>query len=112
MAENTNTLQFLLDAANAAYSTLRRGAGDRAQSVVALLAATTDDERDQVVVEWGAALLRRSLRVTALSFAKDEETANVFWTLRDLIEDDGFNADLAGDEDSTVDDEEKVLVAA
>jgi hypothetical protein len=103
MAVNTTTtLDFLLNAARDAFTGLRRGDGDRAQVLRDFLSAQTDDERDDVVALWGGEVLRRSLRVTALSLKKDEETANVFWTLRDMIdvEDDTFNADLA-DDDST-----------
>lgn len=109
MADNTNnTVSFLVNAARDAASTLRRGAGARAAALRDFLAADTDDQRDDVIAQWGAEIIRRSLRVTALSFRKDEEVANVFWTLRDMIEDDGF----LGDGDSVEDEPVLTNIAA
>lgn len=98
------TTQFLVDAAREATSGLRRGTGDRAVALREFLAADTNDQRDDVIAQWGAEIIRRSLRVTALSFRKDEEVANLFWTLRDMVEDDGFldDSDAVAEEDDNV----------
>jgi hypothetical protein len=100
------TTQFLLAAAKDAVADMRRSdKSDRSQALMALLNANDNDERTTVVVEYGSALVRKALRVAALS-AKDEETANVFWLLRDSVDEDGF---LDMDESA---DEDRVLVAA
>lgn len=104
MAVNTTTA-FLLVAATDAYSTLRRVKGQRPLAVRAFLDATTDEERDMAIAAWGAGFIRRGLREAAVFFKDDEETANVFWSLRDSITDEGFV-----DFDSEV--EESIVVAA
>ena len=90
MAATLNTTQFLLTAARDAFADLRRSdKSDRTNAVRDLLAAETAEQRDDVVAEYGAWLVRKGLRVAALS-SKDEEVANVFWMLRDSIDDDGL----------------------
>lgn len=100
MAATLNTTQFLLSAAREAMSGLRRGNGDRAEALRQFLAAETNDDRDNVVAEYGSALVRKALLVAAKS-TKDEETANVFMTLRDSVDEDGFLDfdDTTGDDD-------------
>lgn len=95
MNTTANTTAFLLSAAKDAYSTLRRTKGQRPLAVAAFLDANTDDERDMAIESWGAGFVRRGLREAAVFFQNhdDEETANVFWSLRDMIDEDGFLAD-------------------
>jgi len=103
------TTEFVFAAAKEAYSTLRRAKGLRAQSVIEFLTATTNDERDAVIEEWGSDYIRRGLREAAIVFdAKDDaETANNFWLLRDSI-DMGrggfldFDTEVEEDEPATV----------
>lgn len=100
MAAQFNTTAFLFAAAQDAVSGLRRSEdSDRSNALRALLNAQTADERDDVVAQWGVALVRKALRVAALS-TKDEEVANVFWALRDMVDEDGF----LDDDDTTGDD--------
>lgn len=105
MNTTINTTAFLLSAAVDAYSSLRRIKGQRPLAVKAFLDATTDDERDAAIESWGAGFVRRGLREAAVFFQghDDEETANVFWSLRDMIEEDGFL-----DGDAVVADDEPV----
>lgn len=102
MAAVITTTEFVLTAARDAYSTLRRGTGQRPLAVTAFLEATTDDERDMAIEAWGAGFVRRGLREAAIFFdgKDDSETANVFWALRDSIDDDGFLADDVEDDES------------
>lgn len=64
--------------------------GDRADMVNALLAADGADARDSVVESYAAGELRRGLRHFALVFEgrDDQTTADVFWALRDDIDED------------------------
>jgi hypothetical protein len=64
--------------------------GLRPQAVRAFLEATTDDQREDAVAEWGAGMVRRGLRQIAQRFDRkqDEETADVFWALRDDIDEE------------------------
>lgn len=110
MAENTNTAvvateQFVLDAARAAYSMLKRGKGQRPQAAKAFLEADTDTERQDATDLWGAGFVRRALREAAVAFTVkgDEEAANAFWTLRDSIDEQSgevmeFNDDVDSDD--------------
>lgn len=107
MAAQFNTTAFLFVAARDAVASLRRSdKSDRSTALKALLNAETNEERDDVIEQWGVALVRKSLRVAALS-SKDEEVANVFWSLRDMVDEDGF---LDADTESVED--EVVLIAA
>jgi hypothetical protein len=108
MNTNTNTTAFLLIAAREAYSTLRRDKGARATAVLAFLNAESDEQRDEAIWDQGGeGYLRRGFREAAIMFeAKgDQETANVFWDLRDMITENGFDSEVV-----EVDDD--VLVAA
>lgn len=104
MNTTANTTAFLLSAATDAYSALRRVKGQRPLAVKAFLDATTDEERDLAIESWGAGFVRRGLREAAVFFMThdDEETANVFWSLRDMIDEDGFLADVAEVEDDSL----------
>jgi hypothetical protein len=102
----TATTQSLLEAAREAFGLLRRNDNPRTQVVLDLLGATTDEDRDDVVATYGAGFTRRALRIAALSWSKDEEVANLFWTLRDSVTAEGWV-----DFDSE-DSEDNVLVAA
>lgn len=103
MSNNINTTEFLVTAARDAFSTLKRTKGQRPLAVLAFLEANTDDERDLAIESWGAGFVRRGLREAAVFFVNkdDEETANVFWTLRDSVTDEGF---LNGDDGDVVED--------
>lgn len=74
--------------------------GERPQAVRAFLEAKTDNEREDAVSEWGAGMVRRGLRQIAQRFDRkqDEETADVFWALRDDIDEetgDVFRVEVA-----------------
>lgn len=107
---NTTTTQFLLDAARAAYGSLKRGKGMRPQAVLAFLNAETNDQRDDAIEAWGAGFVRRGLHEASVYFTRkgDQETANVFEALRDSVDEDEF-LDM---DDSEVKDEDEVLVNA
>lgn len=112
MAANTNTTVVatttaLIESARDAYATLRRTKGQRPLAVQAFLAAETNEERDMAIEAWGAGFVRRGLREAAV-FMKDEEVANVFWTLRDAVSEDGFTDFDAEDSAEVVED----LIAA
>ncbi len=64
--------------------------GQRPAAVAEFLTATTDDERQAVVEHRGAGLVRRGLRQFARRFDRkgDTETADVFWALRDDIDEE------------------------
>ena len=113
MSATTNTTAFVFAAAREAYSTLRRQKGLRAQSVIAFLTATDNDERDAVIEEWGSDYIRRGLREAAIVFdRKDEpETANAFWLLRDSIDlgRGGFLDFGEGDDDDNDDVQDTVV---
>ena len=114
MSATTNTTAFVFAAAREAYSTLRRQKGLRAQSVLAFLNATDNDERDAVIEEWGSDYIRRGLREAAIVFDgnDDSETANAFWLLRDSI-DMGRGGFLDfSDDDAVADDDEDATVLA
>lgn len=94
MAAVISTNEFVFTAASDAYASLKRGKGQRPQAVMAFLGATTEDERDDVITQWGAGFVRRGLHEASVFFNRksDEETANVFEVLRDSIDDDGFTS--------------------
>lgn len=91
-ATATSTTEFVLDAARAAYGSLKRGKGQRPQATLAFLNATTDDERDAAIEQWGAGFVRRGLHEASVYFTRkgDTEVANAFEALRDSIEEDEF----------------------
>jgi hypothetical protein len=64
--------------------------GERADMALALLNAGSADERDSVLEGYAAGELRRAFRHYALVFEGrgDQETADVFWALRDDIDED------------------------
>lgn len=64
--------------------------GVRPAAVKAFLDAKTDDDREDAVSEHGAGMVRRGLRQLAQRFDRkgDEETADVFWALRDDIDEE------------------------
>lgn len=104
MTIDTNTTtEFLLVAARDAYSTLRRESGQRAEAVLAFLNATSDEERSDVILDSSEGYLRRGLREAAVFFTAkdDEETANVFWSLRDMVTENGFDSDVVEVEDES-----------
>jgi hypothetical protein len=100
----TTTTAFLVSAARDAYTSLKRTKGQRPLAVLAFLEANTDDERDMAIESWGAGFVRRGLREAAVFYVNkdDEETANVFWSLRDSVTDEGF---LNGDEGDVVEED-------
>lgn len=86
-----NTNAFLADITTAREALVAlKVKGERADMVNALLTAESDDARDAVVEGYAAGELRRGLRHFALVFeAKaDQETADIFWALRDDIDED------------------------
>lgn len=91
MNTNTNTNAFLADltAARDALVALKVK-GERADMALALLNADSDDARDAVVEGYAAGELRRAFRHFALVFEgrNDQDTADVFWALRDDIDED------------------------
>lgn len=117
MAATTTTstvrdTEFLLNAARDAFSGLRRSEkSDRTAAVHAFLEAVTDEDREVVVEQYGAWLVRKGLRVAALS-TKDEEVANVFWALRDSVDPDGFVFPADEDEEAVVEREVEKFNAA
>jgi hypothetical protein len=85
MAANTTTLPFLVAAAREAMAT-RELKGLRPKAASMFIDADTEDDRAEVVLE-NAGIVRRGLREQAKHWAKtDEEVANVFWMLRDAID--------------------------
>lgn len=76
--------------------------GERPNAVAAFLAAETDDDRQAVVDVLGAGMVRRGLRQIAQRLdRKGDDSADLFWRLRDDIDpDDGevFRVDPEADE--------------
>lgn len=89
MASNTITrTPFLLTAARAAMAERGELKGVRPRAARMFIEAETADERANVVIE-NAGLVRRGLREQAKYWAKQEngaEVCNVFWMLRDAID--------------------------
>lgn len=100
----TTTATFLVLAARDAMQTLKRDKGARPNAVRAFLEGDNDEQREDAVSEWGAGFTRRGLREVAVFFEAhdDEETANVFWSLRDSIDMDGT---VTLDDETAVDEE-------
>lgn len=81
-----NEITFITTAARTALDG-RKAAGARSKAAAAFVAANTDAERQAVVDEHGAGKVRRGLRQLATkAFRKDEEVGNLFFWLRDLID--------------------------
>lgn len=96
MSENTTTVVNTtfdadVEAARLAYSVLNRKKGLRPAAVIAFLTATDADAMEDAIAEHGAGLVRRGLREAAVFFESHDmqETADVFWALRDDIDLDG-----------------------
>lgn len=88
MASNTTTqFQFVLVAARAAVESLNLK-GSRSTAALDFIRAESADDRQDVVDEHGAGMVRRGLRQLARA-QKDEEVAGAFWLLRDMIDADG-----------------------
>lgn len=100
MAATINTFENDLATARTALATLKRDKGARPAAARAFLEADGHDAREAAVEEHGAGFVRRGLREAAIMFERkgQQETADVFWALRDDI-------DLDGDVFTTTEDE-------
>lgn len=101
MAENTTTVdRFHLDLDMAALAVAGLHLkGARPSAVAEFVNAKSDEEREAVVERHGAGMIRRGLRQFARRFEGkgDQEGADIFWALRDDIDEDGevFHLDAA-----------------